>query len=315
MEKPFHVVLFFSLFVALTGCTRPKETSPQKFPGEKKFAVEIYDTRQGKVELRAESFTAGNVVWLHWQPRNIFYRKVLIEVNEPKKSVSLTRKMSSTWLALPLLPEEESWKFRVNGRELLLKINKCEFPVYHRQMRLGKFSSSDFYAREDVKERLKKESEFKKQVLAQIVESEQPIDFHFSAPVKQVKITSPFYALRSYERLKKVNGRWKKLPPSESRHSGLDFGGKVGTPIYAIGAGRVVLAREFLLQGNYIIIDHGGGLSSEYMHLSKLKVKEGDLIERGAEIGLLGKTGRVTGPHLHLGVRVNGYLQDPESLY
>jgi murein DD-endopeptidase MepM/ murein hydrolase activator NlpD len=88
-----------------------------------------------------------------------------------------------------------------------------------------------------------------------------------------------------------------------SPHAGTDFLSPAGTRVKAPNAGRVAIARELFFSGNTVVIDHGLGLFSLLAHLSRLDVHEGDLVERGALIGLVGATGRVTGPHLHWAVR------------
>jgi murein DD-endopeptidase MepM/ murein hydrolase activator NlpD len=97
-------------------------------------------------------------------------------------------------------------------------------------------------------------------------------------------------------------------------HSGADLRARTGTPIYAANRGRVVLAKDLFYSGNAVYIDHGVGLYTSYLHLSELKVAVGDWVERGQLIGLAGATGRVTGPHLHWGVRILDARVDPFSL-
>ena len=97
-------------------------------------------------------------------------------------------------------------------------------------------------------------------------------------------------------------------------HGGADFLSPAGTPIHAPNAGRVVVARDLYFTGNTIVIDHGQGLFSMLAHLSSIAVHEGDQTERGDVIGLVGATGRVTGPHLHWAVRASGARIDPLSL-
>ena len=96
-----------------------------------------------------------------------------------------------------------------------------------------------------------------------------------------------------------------------SVHRGDDFRAPTGTPVHASNAGEVVLARELFYEGNCVVIDHGLGFMTMYMHLSKFDVKEGDKVEKGQVIALSGGTGRVTGPHLHMSVRWNGEYLDP----
>lgn len=97
-------------------------------------------------------------------------------------------------------------------------------------------------------------------------------------------------------------------------HSGADLRAGTGTPIYAANRGRIVLAKDLFFSGNAVYIDHGFGLFTTYLHLSEIDVKVGDLVERGQRLGLAGATGRVTGPHLHWGVRLLDARVDPFSL-
>lgn len=94
-------------------------------------------------------------------------------------------------------------------------------------------------------------------------------------------------------------------------HSGLDFCGGVGTEIHAPAAGTVVFAGPLTVRGNATLIDHGWGVYTGYLHQSEIRVKPGDLVEPGQVIGLVGGTGRVTGPHLHWEVWVDGVQVDP----
>jgi len=98
---------------------------------------------------------------------------------------------------------------------------------------------------------------------------------------------------------------------ARSPHSGADFPSPTGAPIAAPNAGRVVLARDLYFSGNTVILDHGLGLFSLLAHLSVIGVHQGDTVVTGQEIGKVGATGRVTGPHLHWAVRVGGARVDP----
>jgi murein DD-endopeptidase MepM/ murein hydrolase activator NlpD len=100
----------------------------------------------------------------------------------------------------------------------------------------------------------------------------------------------------------------------ESRHLGTDFPAKEGTPVFASNGGVVVLAAPLFYEGNCIIIDHGNRLFTVYMHLEKFRVRSGQRVRKHAEIGLSGRTGRVTGPHLHFEVVWNQGHLDPVEL-
>jgi Peptidase family M23 len=101
----------------------------------------------------------------------------------------------------------------------------------------------------------------------------------------------------------------------DSVHRGLDYRAKMRTPVAAINSGRVVLARPLYYEGGCVVIDHGLGLMSVYMHLSKIEVAVGKKVRRGQIIALSGASGRATGPHLHLGVRWQGSYLDPAKLF
>lgn len=99
-----------------------------------------------------------------------------------------------------------------------------------------------------------------------------------------------------------------------SSHSGVDISAPQGEPVKASNSGYVVLASDLYFSGNTVIIDHGLGLFSLYCHLSKIKVRRGQLVMKGKVIGEVGATGRVTGPHLHWGINLQGARVDPFSL-
>ena len=101
---------------------------------------------------------------------------------------------------------------------------------------------------------------------------------------------------------------------TSSPHLGLDFRMPSGTPVAAMNDGTVLLARPLYFEGNFVVLDHGQGLLTLYLHLSEFKVKEGDQVKRGQIIGLSGGTGRATGPHLHVAVRWQGTYLDPAQL-
>ena len=99
-----------------------------------------------------------------------------------------------------------------------------------------------------------------------------------------------------------------------SVHKGMDFRAGAGTPVRAGNSGTVVLARALYYEGNCVIIDHGLGLFTLSMHLSRIDVREGEQVATGDRLGLSGATGRVTGPHLHWAVRWQGAYLDPAKL-
>jgi murein DD-endopeptidase MepM/ murein hydrolase activator NlpD len=99
-----------------------------------------------------------------------------------------------------------------------------------------------------------------------------------------------------------------------SAHRGTDFPIREGSPVMTSNSGTVVLARELFYEGNCVVLDHGQHFFTIYMHLSKIQVREGQKVRKGQRLGLSGATGRVTGPHLHMGVRWKGSYVDPTKL-
>ncbi len=118
----------------------------------------------------------------------------------------------------------------------------------------------------------------------------------------QSNITSDFGTARVY------NGSLKGY------HSGTDFRAKMGTPIIAANDGKVVLVKKRFYSGGTVIIDHGEGIYTCYFHMSKFNVKADQLVQKGELLGLSGKSGRVTGPHLHFSARIDGVQVDPLQL-
>jgi murein DD-endopeptidase MepM/ murein hydrolase activator NlpD len=160
----------------------------------------------------------------------------------------------------------------------------------------GKFTKPDAA----ILARVQEETALKNQVFA-VRTPERLWSGNFGAPVAST--TSDSFGTR-----RTFNGEVKSV------HRGLDYRAQPGTPVEAINSGKVVLARDLFYEGRCVVLDHGQGLVSIYMHLSQIDVHEGDQVKRGQVVGLSGATGRVTGPHLHIGVRWQDIYVDPAAL-
>ena len=150
------------------------------------------------------------------------------------------------------------------------------------------------------KERTKKEYEHAIKIY-NTISKELYIAKKFVYPIKS-KITSSYGNKRLY------NGKLK------SYHGGTDFKANIGTNIKAINDGIISISENRFYAGNSIVINHGQGIYSCYYHLSKMNYKVGQKVKKNQKIGLSGSTGRVTGPHLHFAIRVNGIQVDPLQL-
>lgn len=116
------------------------------------------------------------------------------------------------------------------------------------------------------------------------------------------RVTAPFGDLRL------LNGK------KNSQHFGTDLDGNIGDVVFASQAGTVVMRRTCYAAGNTVLLHHGGNLFTAYFHLSSFEVDLGQKVNKGEPLGAVGKTGRVTGPHLHFGVKIEDRWVDPESV-
>ncbi len=126
----------------------------------------------------------------------------------------------------------------------------------------------------------------------------------FRWPTKATRITSAY------------GTRKDPITRKTSMHTGIDIGSGMGTEIYAANSGTVVVAGwSSKGYGNYVVIDHGGGKSTLYAHMSKIKTSKGAKVTKGAVIGLVGSTGYSTGPHLHFEILINGKHTNPMNYF
>ncbi len=156
-----------------------------------------------------------------------------------------------------------------------------------------------------LRNRIQREAQLMKSARAKVGKVKDALFMEgFVYPVDSVDIRSTFGLQRI------LNGK-----PSNV-HNGLDFGGSEGDSIRAITDGIVQIAgKNFFYNGNFVLLDHGQGLTSVYLHMRKIIAKDNQRVKKGEVIGLIGETGRATGPHLHLGVQWYKKRIDPMSLF
>ncbi len=178
--------------------------------------------------------------------------------------------------------------------KLKLLVKKTKFPELH----LSLPDEKVFPSPEDL-DRVEKENKKLKDIWQTV--SEKLWEGKFIAPLEN-EISTVFGTKRI------MNEEWTSV------HMGTDIRGEEGEQVRATNGGKVVLSEELFYGGNTLVLDHGQGIYSIYMHLSGFNVKSGDTVAKGDTIGLVGSTGRSTGPHLHFGVKVAGINVNPISL-
>jgi hypothetical protein len=175
-------------------------------------------------------------------------------------------------------------------------------PILPSHYRTGSLTVSPKFVEPDplALQQIQSESELKKKIFA--TSADTPLwSGNFVPPVK-ARPTDSFGTRRMF------NGKLASI------HKGMDFRAPFGTPVRASNSGTVILAQPLYYEGNCVILDHGLGLMTLSMHLSRIDVKPGQKIAKGQLLGLSGATGRVTGPHLHWAVRWQGAMLDPAKL-
>jgi murein DD-endopeptidase MepM/ murein hydrolase activator NlpD len=271
------------------------------------------------------AFPASAATWtVHARPTQLLNgAPVLFQVKPPAKLESLagtwlTHQLTfsynfstKTWFALAGVPFETKpgkYTIELKGEGAAPKmpvtftrtfvVARASYPQIKVTLTVGKkFTEPDPEQQEQIAEGVKIKQDYLSRVTP-----DREWDGKFSPPA-EAAISDVFGSQRIF------NG------VAQRPHLGLDFRVPTGTPVAAMNQGTVLLARFLYFEGNCVVIDHGQGLLTLYFHLSEFKVKEGDSVKRGQEIGLSGGTGRATGPHLHVAVRWQGTYLDPARLF
>jgi len=270
-----------------------------------------FEEKEYKMKILARNFIQGEVLLVRIYPNEKGWNSKDFSVYADSNPIALHRQEGEILGFVPIHPERSPKPLEIEVhlkrffsgslvRKHELEIGSADFPVIQKQsIRISKK-----YTHGTVNPETLKYIQECREERAKALETDSKLQFRegFLAPVMVISISSPFYVRRDYN---KIKGK---------PHSGIDFRGKQGTPIYAINSGTVVLARDMFYEGKFTIIDHGQRVFSLYMHQSKILVEKGQKVSRGEKIGEIGSTGMSTGPHLHLGVVVNGTLVNPLSI-
>jgi murein DD-endopeptidase MepM/ murein hydrolase activator NlpD len=180
---------------------------------------------------------------------------------------------------------------------ITLKVNVRSYPYKSERLRVNK---KKVFLSEEAKKRTARERKMLKEVYSKLIPN--PL---FSRPFKvplKSKITSYYGNKRIFNDKK------------QTQHLGNDLRAAVGVPIPASNNGKVIFTGNLFYAGNSVIIDHGLNIITHYAHLSKIQVNVGDYVPQGTIVGRAGATGRVSGPHLHWGVKIFGHNIDGFSL-
>jgi murein DD-endopeptidase MepM/ murein hydrolase activator NlpD len=270
----------------------------------------------------SRSFAQGDAVYMEILPQKAAMTVSDIQVSYYGMKIPLTKKKWGLRGFFAIPPEAKpgnsdlliKYKSSRNTNEITfpIKIFSAHFKVFKKALDLGAFSNESSTLSKETLAFIEECSKRKKKAFSERINDcitsamSHPRDFHY--------ITSEFFSRREYMRYREENGKRVYLNNTGNTHYGIDFRGPPGSPVYAMLAGKASLAGLMHYEGNMVILDHGNGIFTYYMHMSKLLIHEGDMIEAGEQIGEVGSTGMSTGPHLHVALLINGISADPLSL-
>ncbi|EKO50536.1 MULTISPECIES: M23 family metallopeptidase [Leptospira] len=315
-KKEIHIVLKKSQESKIKKETHSDSKKELKEKKKKQVNLE-FEVIQKKESLfsfsiRSRKFAQGELLFLKLIPEKTILSKLdRIKIYWEKKEIPYTKKDLVFYAWIPISPEfnKKSGILEIHDKNLFRKndYKEYEIPIHKTTFSVTKVSSLTMDKKYTSQELPQETLDFiaecsKAKAEAFRSKTDLQIASDFVYPVTEVHFTSPFYKRRIYN---KTKGK---------PHGGVDFKGAQGTPIYAINDGTVVLSRSMYYEGNFTVIDHGLEVYSLYMHQSELNVKVGDKIKKGDLIGKVGSTGMSTGPHLHLGLRVQGTMVNPLSV-
>ncbi|MCW7496333.1 M23 family metallopeptidase [Leptospira levettii] len=306
----FFIIIFFVQAVPAES-RESKKKSPKQTTSSGNYFVKK-EEKNFSLLMEARRFGRGEVIFLRLTPKDKKWINESYKVSWLGKDVILTKGENSMIAFLPISPDTPAGAmtleivskifFVKRGQkqyQIILEPTKFQVIKKNQQIKVDE----KFVTKELPKEVLDFIQECKNaKELAFSKSSQLQFQKNFKNPLESIYITSKFYVRRDYNN--------KQGRP----HGGVDFRGKTGTPVYAIQDGTVVLAQKTYYEGNFTIIDHGNKIFSFYMHQDEIKVKVGEQVKQGQQIGTVGTTGMSTGPHLHLGAKINGVLVDPLSL-
>ena len=283
----------------------------------KKAQLAVFHNEHFSLRLSAESFSQGDIVYVELLPvkNRIFRAKIIF--HQKKVSLNYLDNQAFGYFAIP--PNLKPGRHNIHIRYSSGNIKKF---VYRVNIKKTKFGRTAF------KIRLKGKKKTPKRLLRKIARERRLkarifarnsrkiyLANRFALPRDHFHITSDFWEKREVHYYRIHKKKRVNLRKRNKIHKGVDLRGLNGSPIFAMAPGRVILAKKLHYEGNFIVIDHGQNIFSGYMHLNKINTSVGARVKAGQKIGESGSTGVVTGPHLHLLVRINGIYANPLSIY
>lgn len=281
-----RMFLSYLLVFLFIGCANVKMKETKKEVKKQPLIdqVAIVELKNGKVQYQEFTFRKPDGAY------------TLSCSNESKLRFQVRSDVASLYLGASYFRPNTNYSCSYGGQKILdVKINKYNYP----RERLNVAKSKVVYSKKDLA-RIIKEKEIKKKIYLKSADQflfEEP----FSRPLNSY-VTSHYGNQRVFNNLKK------------SQHLGNDLRARTGVKIPVANKGKVVFSGDLFFSGKVVVVDHGLGIFTMYGHLSKILTTQGSVVNKGDIIGLAGATGRVSGPHLHWGVKVNGSWVDGFNL-
>lgn len=327
-RRPLYFIYLICFVFCAGKTTRPPAGTE---PGFSRAAANVATFPEGadKTLPEVKKFTHEDIVFYAWSKDFARGHAILFEIESTQslsglsllvnnRELKLVRGDGCLFALFANSPDTKRLKndieirrdgARVTGFEI--PVVQLEYPIAKSKLTVSNFSNATKPASKETLEWI--EESRKKKIKAFVSVDENFLTSEIRYPRDEHKITSPFHIKRVYERFKMVKGKKKKLPGKTSFHGGTDLKGLTGAPIFAIADGVVNLSDHLFYDGKVVILDHGYGVLSGYLHQSELLVKNGERVKAGQLLGKTGATGMVQGPHLHIFLNIHGVKTDPLS--
>lgn len=291
----------------------------------KKPQIKVFHHREFSLRLSSHSFQLGNVVFVELTPADPAdlsqknWNRWQVSFLEKRVPLSQSTDQLFGYLGIPADSKQANIPIQVTFRKNGQKKKTVSFSIPIKKKSFGstRFSIriSDRKTPKAVLKKIAKDRKLKKRVFKRS-SAKSYLTNEFALPRNIFHITSPFWQKRQIRYYRIVNKKKKFNKEIRKKiHRGVDLRGFPGHPVYALARGKVVLAKHMHYEGKFIVLDHGQNIFSGYMHLNKLSIYVGKVVRAGEKIGEAGNTGAITGPHLHLFLRVNNIYTDPLSIF